>query len=37
VEQICRSCHGAADDPEFDFDRAIERVRHPASSPAVSP
>ncbi len=31
VEQICRSCHGAADDPEFDFDRAIERVRHPAS------
>jgi len=33
VEQICRTCHGVQDDPEFDFDRAIDRVRHPISSP----
>jgi len=33
VEQICRTCHGVQDDPEFDFDRAIDRVRHPRSSP----
>ncbi len=28
VEQICRRCHSAADDPEFDFKKAIEHVRH---------
>jgi len=28
VEQICRSCHGSADDPGFDFDKAVEKVRH---------
>lgn len=33
VEQICRTCHGIQDDPEFDFDREIEKVRHPKSPP----
>jgi len=29
VEQICRTCHNLEDSPEFDFERAIDRVRHP--------
>jgi peroxiredoxin len=33
VEQICRTCHGAQDDPDFDFDRAINPVRHPKTAP----
>lgn len=28
VEQICRRCHSAADDPEFDFQKELEQVRH---------
>lgn len=28
VEQICRRCHALVDDPEFDFQKAIENVRH---------
>jgi peroxiredoxin len=28
VEQICRRCHSIADDPEFDFQKEIEEVRH---------
>jgi len=28
VEQICRRCHSVADDPEFDFQKQIEEVRH---------
>jgi len=28
VEQICRRCHSLADDPEFDFQKQIEKVRH---------
>ncbi len=28
VEQICRRCHSPSDDPDFDFDRQIEKVRH---------
>ncbi len=33
VEQICRTCHSVKDSPEFDFDRAIEQVRHPQPAP----
>ncbi len=33
VEQICRACHSAQDDPDFDFDRAIDLVRHPENTP----
>ena len=28
VEQICRRCHSAADDPGFDFQKELEQVRH---------
>ena len=28
VEQICRRCHSAADDPDFDFQKELEQVRH---------
>lgn len=30
VEQICRSCHGPQDDPDFQFERYKEKVRHTA-------
>ncbi len=33
VEQICRTCHSGKDSPEFDFDHAIDLVRHPKPSP----
>ncbi|MEI6126588.1 MAG: hypothetical protein WCQ99_08570, partial [Pseudomonadota bacterium] len=28
VEQICRRCHGPADDPSFDFETYREKIRH---------
>jgi len=28
VEQICRRCHSAAEDPDFDFQKKLEQVRH---------
>lgn len=28
VEQICRRCHSVADDPDFDFQKQINNVRH---------
>lgn len=28
VEQICRTCHGPGDDPQFDFEAALEKIRH---------
>lgn len=37
VEQICRTCHGIQDDPDFDFDRAIDLVRHPKPEPVPTP
>jgi hypothetical protein len=33
VEQICRTCHAIEDSPEFDFDQAIDQVRHPQPAP----
>jgi len=33
VEQICRTCHSVKDSPEFDFDQAIDQVRHPQPAP----
>ena len=33
VEQICRTCHSVEDNPEFDFDQAIDQVRHPQPAP----
>jgi len=33
VEQICRTCHNVEDSPEFDFERAIDLVRHPKPAP----
>ncbi|MCX8043308.1 MAG: redoxin domain-containing protein [Desulfobacterota bacterium] len=32
VEQICRRCHSPGDDPRFDFDAYIPRIRHPKTS-----
>jgi len=29
VEQICRTCHGPEDDPEFDFNASFPKIRHP--------
>lgn len=28
VEQICRTCHSLEDDPQFDFETAVKKVRH---------
>jgi len=28
VEQICRACHGSADDPNFDFNLYFPKIRH---------
>lgn len=28
VEQICRTCHSIEDDPQFDFETAVKKVRH---------
>jgi len=28
VEQICRRCHSVADDPNFDFQKQLKKVRH---------
>ncbi len=35
VEQICRSCHSPEDDPDFDFEKQIDQIRHkqPEQSP----
>ena len=29
VEQICRTCHGPSDDPQFDFNTYFPKIRHP--------
>jgi len=36
VEQICRSCHSPNDDPNFDFDKQIENVRHKISDSGLT-
>ena len=28
VEQICRRCHSSEDDPDFDFQKQLLKVRH---------
>lgn len=33
VEQICRKCHMPADDPDFDFDAYIKKIRHKQPAP----
>ncbi len=37
VEQICRRCHSSEDDPDFDFQKQLLKVRHGSRvSPEVS-
>ena len=33
VEQICRSCHSASDDPGFVFEKALDQIRHKPVAP----